>query len=128
MGPPQLSRGFGVNILTAITTMGFRVDVLPTPGFTRKRQSMFPVNWEGSLPNTPDAGVDHNNIRVWRIIDDGLIKLYGMRVRLGLFNTRLLGVGLPSIRIREGLMNKKILTNNELRGILYHLRHRVQVI
>ena len=75
---------------------------------------MLPVDREWSLPNTPKSGVDHDNIRGWRIIDDGLIKLYGMRLRLGLFTTRLLGVGLLGSRIREGLMNEKIPTNDEL--------------
>ena len=114
MGGPRLSIGFWVDILPASATGGFRVNVLASLEFSPERGPMGSVDWEWSLPNTPESGVDHNNICGWRIIDVGLIKLYGMRLRLGLFNTRLLGGDLLGSRIREGLMNKKISANDEL--------------
>jgi hypothetical protein len=115
VGRPRLSKGFWVNILTASTTMGFRVDVLAALEFPRKRRPMASVNREWSSPNTPDAGVNHNNIRGGlRTIDDGRSIIYGMRPGRGWFETPLLGVVLLSSRIRKGLMNKKIPANDEL--------------
>ena len=114
VGGPRLSKAFWMNILTASTTVGFRVDVLAALEFPPERRSMGSVNRERPSPNTPDSGVDHDNTRGWRIIDDGLIKLYGMRLGDGLFETPLLGVVLLGNRIRDGLMNKEVLAHNEL--------------
>jgi len=125
MGRPRLSKGFGVNILTASATVGFRVkvlaarfvEVLAALEFPLKRRSMVSVNTEWSSPNRPESGVDHDDIRSGlRTIDDGRIKLYGMRLWRGRFETALLGVLLLSSRIREGLMNKEVPTHYELWG------------
>ena len=117
MGGPTLSKGLGVNILTASATVGFRVDVLAAPEFPLKRQSMVSVDREWSFPNTPDSGVDHDDIRRGlRTIDDGRINFYGMRLRRGWFETTLLGVGLLSSRTCKGLMNKEVPTHDELWG------------
>ena len=106
-----------MNILTASATVGFRVDVLAALEFPLKRRSMVSVDREWSSPNTPDSRVDHDNIRGGlRTIDDGRIKLYGMRLWRGWFETALLGVLLLSSRTCEGLMKKKILAHNELWG------------
>ncbi len=118
MGGPGLSKGFGVNILTASATVGFRVDVLATLEFPLKRPSMASVDREWYSPNTPDSGVNHDNIRSGlRTIDDGRIKLYGMRLWRGWFETALLGVVLLNSRIREGLINKEVPTHDELWGL-----------
>jgi hypothetical protein len=101
--------------------MGFRVDVLAALEFPPKRPPMVSGNKERSSPHTPDAGVDHNNTRGWRIIDDGLIKLYGMRRRRGWFETDFLGVVILSSWACGCFMNKKILAHNELWGIPYGL-------
>ncbi len=117
MGGPRLAKGFGVNILTAFATVGFRVDVLAAPEFPLKRQSMVSVDREWSFPNTPDSGVDHDDIRRGlRTIDDGRINFYGMRLWRGWFETALLGVLLLSSRTCEGLMNKEVPTHDELWG------------
>jgi len=117
MGGPTLSKGLGVNILTASATVGFRVDVLAAPELPLKRQSMVSVDREWSFPNTPDSGVDHDDIRRGlRTIDDARIKLYRMRLWHGWFETTLLGVLLLSSRTCEGLMNKEVPTHDELRG------------
>jgi len=117
MGWPRLSKGFAVNLLTASATVGFRVDVLAAIEFTLKRRSLVSVDREWSSPNTPDSGVDHDNIRgCLRSLDDGRIKLYGMRLWRGWFETALLRVVLLSSRTCEGLMKKKILAHNELWG------------
>ena len=115
VGRPRLSRGFGVNILTGSATADFRVDVLAALEIPPERRSMGSVNREWSSPNTPDAGVNHDNIRGdLRTIDDGRLKLYRMRLWRGWFETALLGVVLLSSRIHKGLMNKKIPANDEL--------------
>ncbi len=87
MGGPRLSKSFGVNILTASATVGFRVDVLETLEIPLERPSIASVNRKMSFPNTSDTGVDHDNIR------GGLrIILYGIRLRLGRFDTPCLRV------------------------------------
>ncbi len=125
MRRPRLSRGFGVNILTATATVGFRVEVLAARfvevlaalEFPLKRRSMVSVDREWSSPYTPESGVDHDDIRGGlRTIDDGRIKLYGMRLWRGWFKTALLGVLLLSSRTCEGLMNKEVPTHDELWG------------
>ncbi len=125
MRRPRLSRGFGVNILTATATVGFRVEVLAARfvevlaalEFPLKRRFMVSVNTEWSSPNRPESGVDHDDIRCGlRTIDDGRIRLYGMRLWRGWFETALLGVWLLSSRTCEGLMNKEVPTHYELWG------------